>query len=311
MCTCSKGTCQKFERNDDQGKAFYKGISGRPSLVKGGGVEIVTSIVETPKYRYTFGTSFSKFLVGRKRSVLLFSTRTEQSLTSGEFQIDLTGKPSNIILQKSLASAIALRTAKLAGLTPPLVKSATKPITISSPARQTLIPISPIPLTKIGKSTVVITRQVTNVALTQSQFTGASLKQSLAQIQFLNLNLKLKTLQTQIGTSRQASNVGQILAQAQSQIQTRVTTQVFKQIIPTPITPKRPFDFGFGFGRRTQPFGFVPSFDLGFGEEKGRARGKKRRFRRLPSLISIELGFKDVREALGEVSGLVARPILK
>ena len=24
MCTCSKGTCQKFERNDDQGKAFYK-----------------------------------------------------------------------------------------------------------------------------------------------------------------------------------------------------------------------------------------------------------------------------------------------
>jgi hypothetical protein len=67
---------------------------------------------------------------------------------------------------------------------------------------------------------------------------------------------------------------------------------------------KTPPPTRFGFAFPPPPFGF-PGFRL------PRARKGKRRLRRTPSLISIELGIEAPRISPGEVTGLIARPIIK
>ena len=99
----------------------------------------------------------------------------------------------------------------------------------------------------------------------------------------------------------------QILGSGTSQI----NTNAFKS---TGVFASPSFDFGsssfngFGFGGGVPPVIFG-----GFGFQDYSPTPRKtggRKYRRTPSLISIELGLKSSRQSPGEFTGIVSRPIL-
>lgn len=284
-----------------QGKAFGKGIRGRPSIIKGGGFEFVTGRIETPQAEYTFGKSLNIFKTSGRKIPTLFSTITKQPMSSG-VEIDYSApRTTNLFqIQKSQTAFAASKFMKSLSQSP-----IQKPIQSLKPSVQSASFKTPqVLITKRSQMAVQQTTQSSKTIQKQSTILETSTKQTsrfsqglISKQQFFQpISFKQSTQTKQlVGTSQTFSPL-----QTQRQTQTFQITQtpvtIFKTPTPTqsffrPVQPPVP--------PRTPPPFFPLDNSRLFSGSRSRAKTSKAGERYSPDLGSIIFGRKGKRPKRG------------
>lgn len=298
-----------------QGKAFGKGIRGRPSLVRGDTFEFTpTAKIETPDYSYTYGKSLSQFISGGRKTNVYFTSITR---TPSEMPLDIsftkTGGGRIISGGSSSSSSFSSSKSNLVQTSKAdtiAISDTAKGFSLGGVKSPTIIKTGIITQTGLSTKTSmfpsVSATSITDTKTTQTQIYSTS--------QFATTLTSSTNMLANIQTSFGGTKVGSGLIQAPSQSLTQITIPIQQ---PTNI-PKS--SYGFTPSSTRTRFEFPPQdiqpvlpspfkFGFGGGMPFRRIKGRKPRRKYTPDFPSLVLQRRG--KAPKVKTGLEMRPIPK